>query len=178
MNLRERYNKEIVPALQKELGATNVHSVPKVLKVTVSVGIPAAQKDSKFIETVEHVLSRVTGQKPVDAKAKKSISGFKIRDGMVVGKYVTLRGEKMWSFLEKLVNVTFPRVTDFRGISTKVIDKTGNLSVGFREYLPFPEISPDEVERVCGIQVTITTDAGDYEKGLALFKQLGFPFQK
>lgn len=178
MILRERYNKEILPALQKELGDKNMLSLPRVKKISVSVGIPASQKDSKFLETVDHVLSRITGQKPVDAKAKKSISGFKIREGMVVGKHVTLRGEKMWSFLEKLINVTFPRVTDFRGISPKVIDKSGNLSVGFREYLPFPEISPDEVERVCGIQVTVTTDARTYERALALFKQLGFPFQK
>lgn len=178
MSLRERYNKEIVPALKQELQEKNVMAVPKVLKVSVSVGISASQKDSKYLETVQHVLTRITGQKPVDAKAKKSISGFKIRDGMVVGKHVTLRGEKMWSFLEKLVNVTFPRVTDFRGISTKIIDKTGNLSVGFKEYLPFPEISPDEVERVCGIQVTVTTNAGTYDRGLALFKALGFPFQK
>ena len=96
----------------------------------------------------------------------------------MVGKFVTLRGEKMWSFLDKLLNITFPRVTDFRGISTKVVDKTGNLAVGFKEYLPFPEISPDEVERVCGLQVTVTTDAKTKERGLALFKALGFPFQK
>jgi len=178
MNLKERYNKEIANTLKKELGEKNMMAVPKVLKVSVSVGISANQKDSKYFETVEQVLSRITGQKPVEAKAKKSIAGFKIRDGMLVGKHVTLRGEKMWSFLDKLVNVTFPRVTDFRGISAKVIDKTGNLSVGFKEYLPFPEISPDEVERVCGIQVTVTTNAGTYKRGLALFKAMGFPFQK
>jgi large subunit ribosomal protein L5 len=178
MNLKERYNKEIIPVLKTELDEKNVMALPKVLKVSVSVGISANQKDSKFSETVEKVLTSITGQKPVEAKAKKSISGFKIRDGMIVGKHVTLRGEKMWSFLEKLVNVTFPRVTDFRGISPKIIDRTGNLSVGFKEYLPFPEISPDEVERVCGIQVTVTTNAGSYDRGLVLFKALGFPFQK
>ena len=178
MKLTERYKKEIAPALKKELGDSNINAVPKVKKITVSVGIPTSQKDSKFTETVDQVLTRITGQKPVEAKAKKSISGFKVREGMIVGKFVTLRGEKMWSFLDKLLNVTFPRVTDFRGISTKVIDKTGNLAVGFKEYLPFPEISPDEIERVCGLQVTVTTDAKTKERGLALFKALGFPFQK
>ncbi len=178
MKLIERYKKEIAPALKKELGDSNINAVPTVKKISVSIGIPTSQKDSKFLETVDQVLNRITGQKPVEAKAKKSISGFKIREGMVVGKFVTLRGEKMWSFLDKLLNITFPRVTDFRGISTKVVDKTGNLAVGFKEYLPFPEISPDEVERVCGLQVTVTTDAKTKERGLALFKALGFPFQK
>ncbi len=178
MKLIERYKKEIVPALKQELGDSNVNAVPKVKKISVSIGIPTSQKDSKFLETADQVLTRITGQKPVEAKAKKSISGFKVREGMIVGKFVTLRGEKMWSFLDKLLNVTFPRVTDFRGISPKIVDKTGNLAVGFKEYLPFPEISPDEVERVCGLQITVTTDAKTKDRGLALFKALGFPFQK
>lgn len=178
MNLRERYQKEIAPALMKSLSEKNRLAIPRVKQITISVGIQATQKDSKFIETVDVTLRRISGQKPVDTLAKKSVSGFKVREGMVLGKKVTLRGERMWSFLDKMLNVTFPRITDFRGISKKFIDKTGNLSVGFREYLPFPEIRPDEVERVHGLQVTITTDAGSRDRGLALFTELGFPFQQ
>lgn len=161
----------------KQLQETNKNAVPTVKSVSISVGMPAQQKDAKLIETVERTLVRISGQKPIDTKAKKSISGFKVRQGMVVGKCVTLRGERMWMFLEKLLNVTFPRITDFRGISDKVVDKQGNISVGFKEYLPFPEIKPDEVEKVHGLQVTVTTNAKTRERGLALFKELGFPFQ-
>lgn len=176
MMLKERYTNEIVPNLMQELGEKNKMAVPKVLTITVGVGIPSGQKEAKFIETVDQTLKRITGQKTVDTKAKKSIAGFKVREGMVVGKRVTLRGRRMWDFLSKLLNFTFPRITDFRGISVKNIDSTGNLSVGFKEYLPFPEIRPDEVERVHGLQVVITTNAKTKERGLALFKQLGFPF--
>jgi len=176
MTLKQRYQKEIVPALMKSLGDSNRMSVPKVTAVTLSVGIQSTQKDSKFIDTVEQTLRRITGQKPVDTLAKKSISGFKVREGMVVGKRVTLRGERMWSFLEKMLTVTFPRITDFRGISKKHIDRNGNISIGFREYLPFPEIRPDEVERVHGLEVTVSTTAKTKERGLALFTELGFPF--
>jgi large subunit ribosomal protein L5 len=176
MTLKERYAKEIAPNLMKALAEKNRMAIPGIKQVTVSVGIQSTQKDAKFIETIEQTLRRITGQKPVDTKAKKSISGFKVREGMVVGKKVTLRGERMWSFLTRLLFFTFPRITDFRGISSKNIDATGNLTVGFREYLPFPEIRPDEVERVHGLQVVVTTNAGTRERGLALFKELGFPF--
>ena len=176
MTLKERYSKEIVPHLMKALGEKNPMAVPAIKMVTVAVGIQSTQKDAKFIDTIEQTLTRITGQKPVDTKAKKSVSGFKVREGMVVGKRVTLRGERMWSFLAKLLTFTFPRITDFRGISAKYIDSTGNLSVGFREYLSFPEIRPDEVERVHGLQIVVTTNAGTRERGLALFKELGFPF--
>ena len=176
MTLKERYDKEIVPKLMKDLGENNRMAMPAVKCITVAVGISASQKDAKFSDTVEQTLTRITGQKPVDTKAKKSVSGFKVREGMVVGKKVTLRGKRMWSFLTKMLNFTFPRITDFRGISAKGIDATGNLSVGFREYLPFPEIRPDEVERVHGLQIVITTNAKTRERGRALFKELGFPF--
>ena len=177
MKLKERYQKEIVPHLMKALNEKNRMAVPSVTSITLSVGIQSTQKDAKFIDTIEQTLRRITGQKPVDTLAKKSISGFKVREGMVVGKRVTLRGERMWSFLEKLLTFTFPRITDFRGIPQKNLDKGGNISIGFREYLAFPEIRPDEVERVHGLQVTITTTAGTRERGLAMFKALGFPFQ-
>jgi len=177
MMIKERYNKEIIPKLQKELGDKNPNAVPRIKKISISVGIPSGQKEAKFLDTVEKTLNRISGQKPVNTLAKKSIAGFKVREGMVVGKRVTLRGERMWSFLEKLLMFTFPRITDFRGISKKNVDANGNLSVGFKEYLPFPEIKPDEVEQVHGLQVTVTTDAGTRERGLKLFTELGFPFQ-
>jgi large subunit ribosomal protein L5 len=177
MMLKERYQKEIRPQLGKDLNIKNPMALPKVQAVTVAVGLSQGLKDAKFIDIAESVVTRITGQKPVKTKAKQSISNFKIRKGMVVGLRVTLRGERMWSFLDKLINVTFPRVRDFRGISTKHIDSTGNLSLGFREFLAFPEIRPDEVERVHGLQITVTTNAGTKEKGVVLFKALGFPFK-
>jgi large subunit ribosomal protein L5 len=176
MTLNERYRSEIRPALAKSLAVGNPMAIPTVTAVTVAVGIPAGSKDAKLAETAESVLARITGQKPVKTKAKISISNFKIRKGMVVGLRVTLRGPRMWSFLEKFLGVTFPRVRDFRGITNKIVDATGNASVGFKEFLPFPEIRPDEVERVHGLQVTVTTTAGTRARGLELFKALGFPF--
>jgi len=178
MTLKERYQKEIVPLLQKELGLKNALQAPKVEKVVVSVGLSQGIKDQKVLETVERTLERITGQKPVKTKAKKSIASFKIRQGMVVGMMVTLRGPRMWDFLTRLISATFPRVRDFRGISPKQIDGGGNLSVGFREHLPFPEIHTDEVERVHGLQVTVTTNAGSAKNGLLLLRALGFPFQQ
>lgn len=177
MNLKERYQKEIAPALTKELGLANAMSVPRPTAVTVSVGLSQKQKDSRSVEIAEQTVSRITGQKPVATKAKKSIAGFKIREGMVVGMRVTLRGDRMWDFLEKLLTVTFPRVRDFRGISPKLVDHGGNISIGFAEFLPFPEIRPDEVERVHGLQVTVTTNANDRDSGFALLKAIGFPFR-
>lgn len=177
MTLREKYQKEIAPELQKELGVKNVMAVPKVSYVTLAVGLSQGLKDPKFLETAENVLTRITGQKPVKTKAKKSISNFKIRQGMVVGMRVTLRGPRMWHFLDKLLNVTFPRIRDFRGLTSKLVDATGNVTVGFKEFLPFPEIRPDEVERIHGLQVTVTTTAGNRKDGTVLLKRLGFPFK-
>jgi large subunit ribosomal protein L5 len=176
MTLKERYQKEIVPKLAKEFGIKNALAVPKVTAITVSVGASQGLKDPKFIEAAESVLARITGQRPVKTKAKKSIASFKIRQGMVVGLRVTLRGPRMWHFLEKFLSVTFPRIRDFRGISSKTVDDRGNISVGFREFLSFPEIRPDEVERVHGLEVTVSTTAGDRAKGISLLRALGFPF--
>lgn len=176
MTLQERYNKEIVPALTKQFGIENRMAVPKVTSVTVSVGLSQGIKDPKVLETVEQTLLRITGQKPVKTKAKKSIASFKIREGMVVGMMVTIRGKRMWDFLTRFTQFTFPRIRDFRGISPKGIDDRGNFSVGFRENLAFPEIRPDEVERVHGLQVTVSTTAGTRERGEALLRALGFPF--
>lgn len=177
MTLRQRYTKEVAPALVKEFGLTNPMAVPKLEKVTLSVGISAKQKDPKFIETAETVLTRISGQKPVKTKAKISISNFKTRKGQIIGLKVTLRGQRAWDFVERLVSITFPRVRDFRGLNPKAIDASGNYSYGFNEYLAFPEIRPDEVERLHGVEVTITTTAGDRAKGLALLRALGFPFR-
>lgn len=176
MTLQERYGKALVPALKKELGIANVHAVPKVTKMIVSVGLSQAIKDPKLMETIEQTVRRITGQRPVKTKARTSNANFKIRQGMVVGLMVTLRGKRMWDLLEKLIHATFPRIRDFRGISQKTVDQSGNLSVGFREHIAFPEIRSDEVERLHGLQVTVTTNAGTRERGLALFRCLGFPF--
>jgi large subunit ribosomal protein L5 len=178
MTLRERFVKEIAPGLQKEFGLSNPMAVPGMKRVTLSVGVSAKQKDPKFIETATAVLSRISGQAPVETKAKISISNFKIRKGQVVGLKVTLRGPRMWDFMERLVSITFPRIRDFRGVPTSTVDNSGNFSYGFTEYLAFPEIRSDEVERLHGVQVTVTTTAGTKERGLAFFRALGIPFIK
>ncbi|MEK7115830.1 MAG: 50S ribosomal protein L5 [Patescibacteria group bacterium] len=178
MTLKERYQKNIRQALAQDLGISNALAVPRVASITVAVGLSHGLKDVKFLDVAESVLSRITGQRPVRTKAKQSISNFKIRAGMIVGMRVTLRGQRMWDFLDKLVNVTFPRIRDFRGISATQVDGQGNISVGFREFLPFPEIRPDEVERIHGLQVTVTTTARDKKEGMALLVALGFPFKR
>lgn len=176
MTLKERYQAEIRPALMKDLGISNIMAAPKVTKVTVSVGLSQSIKDPKMLETIEQNLRRITGQNPVKTKAKKSIASFKIREGQVVGIMVTLRGERMWDFLTRLTQFTFPRIRDFRGISDKTVDAKGNLSIGFKENLAFPEIRTDEVERLHGLQITVSTTAGTRKNGVELFKALGFPF--
>lgn len=177
MTLKERYNTEILPALGKTLGEKNPMSLPHVKSVTLSIGLSHGLKDAKFMDVAENTLVRITGQKPLRTKAKQSISNFKIRQGMVVGMRVTLRGDRMWHFLDKFLNITFPRIRDFRGISKSHIDATGNISFGFREFVSFPEMRPDEVERVHGLEVTVTTTAKNRVRGEALFRALGFPFK-
>lgn len=177
MTFRERYLKEIAPALQAEFGMKNPMAIPTVKKITLSVGISSKQKDPKFLDTATGVLTRITGQKPVQTKAKVSLSNFKIRKGQVVGLKVTLRGPRMWDFMERLVSVTFPRIRDFQGISPRMVDRSGNFSYGFAEYLAFPEIRSDEVERLHGVEVTVTTSAGTRDRGLALLRALGVPFR-
>lgn len=176
--LKEIYLTDIVSNLQKELKVKNINAVPRVKAVKLNVGLGpyiAAKKD--YSELIDN-FAAITGQKPIVTKAKKSISNFKIREEMPVGITVTLRGEKMYDFLSKLVNVTFPRIRDFRGISPKSFDGHGNYSVGITENTVFPEINPDNIEKIHGLQVTIVTTAKNNEEGLALLKALGFPFQK
>jgi len=176
-NLKQKFNTEILPALQKEIGKTNVMNTPKIQKVTINSGL-SSKRDAKFIETLQETLRRISGQEPVVTKAKKSVAGFKIREGQAVGSRVTLRGERMWDFITKLVNVTYPRVRDFRGIEESAVDSYGNFNYGFKEHVAFSEISAESVEHPHGLQVTITTSAENHEEGLALFKALGFPFKK
>lgn len=175
--LREIYEKQVAPDLMKHFGYKNRMAVPKLKLVSVNVGMSTnLLKDPKIPETVESTLTRITGQKPVKTLAKKSIASFKIRQGQHIGMKVTLRGDRMWHFLEKLIHVTMPRIRDFRGISPKLVDKQGNLSIGFKEYIAFPEIRSDEIERLHGVQVTVSSTAKTREEGLELFKRLGFPF--
>ncbi len=175
--LRENVVKKIGPSLQKQLGLKNIHAVPRMTKVTLNVGLGSGLKESAYHDTVTSTLKRITGQTPTFTKARKSIASFKIREGMPVGLMVTLRGPRMYDFVEKLVAVTFPRVRDFRGIERTTVDQSGNFNIGFREHTAFPEISSDEVDRLHGLQVTITTTARSKAEGIALFEALGFPFK-
>ncbi|MFA6271841.1 MAG: 50S ribosomal protein L5 [Patescibacteria group bacterium] len=176
--LKEKYNKEIAPALMEKLGYKNAMAVPKIDKVTLNVGVGRAINDPKFLDVVKHNLERITGQKPVFTKSKKSISNFKIRAGMTVGIMVTLRGDRMYDFLTKLIYISLPRVRDFRGIPKKSVSDKGSLSIGFVEHTVFPEIHPDEIEAIHGLEVNISTTAKTKEEGLALFTLLGLPFQE
>jgi len=178
-DLQTRFKEDIAPELQKKLGLKNVNSITKIEKVTINVGfgsiVNSGNKDFDFI--IENI-AKITGQKPVIKDAKKSISNFKIREGNKIGTSVTLRGKMMYDFLNKLINIVFPRVRDFRGISPKAFDGQGNYSIGFKEHIVFPEISPDDVIKLHGVQICITTSAKDNEHGLALLESLGFPFKK
>jgi len=177
-NFKEKYQKEIIPALKEKFGYTNNLAIPRIEKVVINVGTGHGLKDPKFNEVVENTLQRITGQRPIKTVAKKSISNFKIRDGLVVGMVVTLRGKRMNDFIDKLVNVTLPRIRDFRGLEATCIDPKGNLNIGFKEHIAFPEIKPDEVEKIHGLQVSIVTTAKTREEGLELFRLLGVPFRK
>jgi len=178
MKLREKYQKVIVPDLKKKLGFKNDMLVPRLTKVVLNVGFGRHNKEKEFIASVTKALAKITGQKPVLTAAKKSISAFKIREGLVIGAKVTLRGQRMYDFVDKLVNVTFPRVRDFRGISEKSVDREGNLSVGFKEHTCFPEIQAEEVDNIFGLEVCLATTARNRAGGLELFRLLGFPFKK
>jgi len=178
IRLKEKYNKQVIKALQEKFGFSNVNQAPKIIKAVINVGVGRNAKEQAFIDNAEKSLIKITGQRPVRTKAKKSISAFKIRQGMIVGLKVTLRHDRMFDFLEKLINVSFPRIRDFRGISEKMIDRTGNLTIGFKEHIAFPEIRVDEIENIHGLEICISTTAKNREEGLELFRQLGFPFKK
>lgn len=176
--MQAHYRDVVVPRLMQERGYKNRLAVPRVTKVTLNVGLGQGIKDAKYLDTAEQTLSRISGQQPVKTRARLSISNFKIRKGMVIGMKVTIRGKRMWDFLEKFVKLTLPRVRDFRGLSLDGFDRQGNYSVGFREHMSFPEIRPDEIETVHGIQMTVTTTAASREAGQALLEAMGFPFKK
>lgn len=176
--LKEKYQKKVIPEMKKIFGYKNNLAVPYLDKVVINIGTGQGLKDAKFNEVVENTLQRITGQKPVKTNAKKSISNFKIRKGLVVGMMVTLRGNRMYDFVDKLINITLPRVRDFRGLEIKAVDDQGNLNIGLKEHVAFPEIKADEVEKIHGLQVAIITTAKNKKEGLELLKLLGFPFRK
>ena len=175
--LKERYQTNIIPKLTEQFNFTNVHQVPRVVKIVVNRGLGEASQNAKALESSINELMVITGQKPVVTRAKKAIAGFKIREGMPVGVMVTLRGEKMYAFLERLIALALPRIRDFRGISPKSFDGRGNYSLGVREQLMFPEIDYDSIDRIRGMDISIVTSATNDEEGRALLREMGMPFR-
>lgn len=176
--LRKKYNEEIRPALREELAYSNVHQIPRIEKVVISAGAGRAVADSKHLETAGHTLARISGQAPVQTVAKKSIAGFKLREGNKIGVTVTLRGERMYAFLDRLISVSLPRVRDFRGISDKAFDRHGNYSIGIRDQSIFPELSFEETSSPHGLQVNIITTAKTHQESRRLLELMGFPFRR
>lgn len=180
--MRERleglYKEEIRPKLQREFGLANILAVPRIKKVMVSSGIGRFKDDPKLIESVANDIKLITGQVAKFTRSRKAISAFKLKAGDVVGLAVTLRGSRMWSFLDKLINVVLPRLRDFRGIDPASFDECGNLSLGFPEQTVFPEIDPNKIDRIKGLGVTIETSAGNSQRGKVLLSSLGFPFKR
>jgi large subunit ribosomal protein L5 len=175
--LHERYRKEIAPKLSQEFGYKNSHQVPRVEKVVVNIGLGQATQNAKLLEKATEELAAIAGQKPLVRKARKSIANFKLREGQAIGCMVTLRGDRMWEFLDRLVNVALPRVRDFKGVSPKAFDGRGNYTLGLREQIIFPEIDYDKVDRVTGMNVTVCTTAETDAEGRALLTHLGMPFR-
>jgi large subunit ribosomal protein L5 len=176
--LKEQYQKEIAPALMKTLNFENVMQVPRLEKVVVNIGMGEAMDNPKALDAAASDLSQITGQKPIITKARKSIANFKLREGRQIGMKVTLRGEKMWSFVDRLMNIVLPRVRDFRGVSPDSFDGRGNYTLGLREQLIFPEIEYDKIDKVRGLEITINTSARTDEQAVALLQMLGMPFRK
>jgi len=174
--LKTRYRQEIVPALQSEFEIANVMQVPGLVKIVVNMGVGEAARDSKLIEGAIKDLTAITGQKPMVTKARKSIAQFKLREGMPIGAHVTLRGDRMWEFLDRLLSLALPRIRDFRGLSPKQFDGRGNYTFGLTEQVMFHEIDQDKVDRSRGMDITVVTTATTDDEGRALLKQLGFPF--
>lgn len=176
--LYDRYKNEVVPALKKEFGYTNPMEIPRVTKVVLNVGLGEAVSNPKLIEFVVNEMGSITGQKAVVTKAKKSIASFKLRQGMPIGVMVTLRSDRMYEFLDRLMNVALPRVRDFRGVSPKAFDGKGNYALGIKEHIIFPEVSLDKIEKVYGMNICVVTSARTDEEARALIKHLGMPFRK
>jgi len=176
--LKTRYADEIKPALVKEFGFVNAMQVPGVVKVILNMGVGEAARDAKLIDGAVRDLSAITGQKPVVTKARKSIAQFKLREGMPIGAHTTLRGDRMWEFLDRLVSVALPRIRDFRGLSSKQFDGRGNYTFGLTEQSMFHEIDQDKIDRVRGMDITVVTTAANDDEGRALLRHLGFPFKE
>jgi large subunit ribosomal protein L5 len=176
--LKERYRAEILPELMRQFGYANVMQAPRVEKVTVNIGLGEARENARAVESATTDIATITGQKPVVTKAKKAIANFKIREGMPVGVAVTLRGDRMYEFLDRMLNAALPRIRDFHGVPTKAFDGRGNFSLGVREQLIFPEIDYDKVDRIRGMQVNIVTTARTDEEGRRLLELMGMPFAK
>ncbi len=176
--LKERYVKQVMPALQKEFQYKNSMAVPKLVKVVINMGVGEATQNAKLLDPAVNELSALTGQKAVITRAKKSIAAFKVREGMPIGAMVTLRGDRMYEFLDRLINIALPRVRDFRGVSSKSFDGRGNYTLGLRDQLIFPEIDYAKVEKLKGMNITIVTSARNDEQARALLKHMGMPFRQ
>jgi len=176
--LLERYKSEIVPKLSEEFGYKNVHQVPRLEKIVVNMGVGEGTQNPKLVEKATEELGLIAGQKPAVRRARKSIANFKLRQGQAIGCAVTLRGDRMWEFFDRLVNVSLPRVRDFKGVPTKAFDGRGNYSLGIREQIIFPEIDYDSVEKISGLNVTVVTTAPNDAEGRALLTHLGMPFRR
>jgi large subunit ribosomal protein L5 len=176
--LRERYNKEIVSALTEAFALTNRHQAPRLVKIVINVGVGEALENAKALDATIDDVATISGQRPLITRARKSIANFKLREGRAIGVKVTLRNERMWSFLDRLINVALPRMRDFRGVSPNSFDGRGNYTLGLREQLIFPEIDYDKIDKIRGLEVTIVTTAPDDEQGRALLESLGMPFRR
>jgi len=176
--LHEQYSKELAGQIQKKLGLGNLMEVPKITKITINMGVGEAVADKKIMEKAREDMQKIAGQKPVTTIARKSVAGFKIRDGMPIGCKVTLRRERMYEFLDRLVNIAIPRIRDFRGLNPKSFDRQGNYSMGVQEQIIFPEINYDEIDALRGMDIIITTTARNPEEGKALLEAFNFPFKK
>ncbi|GGO06352.1 50S ribosomal protein L5 [Microbispora rosea subsp. aerata] len=176
--LKQRYREEIVAKLREEFGIQNIMQVPTITKIKVNMGVGEAARDSKLIEGAVRDLTAITGQKPAVARARKSIAQFKLREGMPIGAHVTLRGDRMWEFLDRLLSLALPRIRDFRGLSPKQFDGNGNYTFGLTEQVMFHEVDQDKVDRQRGMDITIVTTAKNDEQGRALLRHLGFPFKE
>lgn len=178
LRLKEKYYREVVPALMKELGLKNVMEVPRIEKIVLNIGVGEGKDNAKALESAARDLAVISGQKPIIRRARKSVAGFRLRKGQPIGVKVTLRGDRMWAFLDRLINIALPRVRDFRGVSPNSFDGRGNYSLGLREQLVFPEIDYDQIDKVRGLQVTIVTTAETDEEAYKLLEKLGMPFRK
>ena len=176
--LKQIYRDKLVPELKEKLGLKNTMQVPRILKITVNMGVGEAVADKKVMDAATADLAKITGQKPAVTKAKKSVATFKVRDGQAIGCKVTLRGDRMYEFLDRLVSIAIPRIRDFRGISTRSFDGRGNYSLGVKEQIIFPEIQYDQIDQIRGMDITISTSARDDKHGRALLEAFNFPFRK